>query len=225
LLVSYYKSFDKLVEKAIKWKIGHVINPSGREFDLNPEKMSPLILVDPVQPNRNAAAALSLKCFERFVAACRLYSKKKDEDFFKIKKIKLDDLEGWGLVITGEPIKGKRDIVGTRLLKVYELFLSELKGEGYVVSNSGWEWNEKVYYWFNIKNPELSPFKERQGPPVEKVENATHFRTKHAKRKIIERDGRLYVVLPRQITKLRDYVKWLIKNTNAKDSVKGLKLM
>ena len=224
LLVIYYGSFQNLIKGASKWKVGHVINPGNRDFDLNPDKLSPLIVIDPVQPNRNAAAALSLDCFEKFIRSCILYLKKPEIEFFEIKKIKLEELKDKDLVFIAEALKGKKDVIGTKLLKVYDFIFSELNNEGYGVVNSGWEWNDKAYFWFNVKKKELSPFKERAGPPLDKKENAEEFRKKHLGRTIVEKDERLYVILPRQFVKLKDFVKNLLKKQEIKENVMKIKL-
>lgn len=67
ILIIYYKSFNNLLKAAKRWRSKTIIDPS--KFYKSKEELlsllnkskteSPLILIDPVQPNRNAAAALS----------------------------------------------------------------------------------------------------------------------------------------------------------------------
>jgi tRNA nucleotidyltransferase (CCA-adding enzyme) len=61
LLTIYYGSFKNLLKAAELWEEKHFITMTSHNVriqDLNQDKvLSPIILIDPVQPNRNAAAA------------------------------------------------------------------------------------------------------------------------------------------------------------------------
>ncbi|MBT5111531.1 hypothetical protein HOM75_00210, partial [Candidatus Woesearchaeota archaeon] len=60
LLVSKYGSFLKFATAVSKWESNAIIGNKKEAEELNwAKKQSPLILIDPVQPERNAAAALS----------------------------------------------------------------------------------------------------------------------------------------------------------------------
>jgi len=74
ILTIYYKSFSKLVNAALQWDDKVIIdvekyykNKDAVLFEMNKAKLhSPLILIDPVQKDRNAAAALSMEKFDLF---------------------------------------------------------------------------------------------------------------------------------------------------------------
>ncbi|MFH1398749.1 MAG: nucleotidyltransferase domain-containing protein, partial [Candidatus Woesearchaeota archaeon] len=76
ILIIYYNGFLKLLRASQKWKPGQIIDPEKHYTFLNQSKKGPLILIDPVQPDRNAAAALSQKNFEAFIAAAKAFLKK-----------------------------------------------------------------------------------------------------------------------------------------------------
>ncbi len=71
LLIIKFGTFLSVMENAAKWQAGVVINHLGRkaeeEFKAEGE---PLIVIDPVDPKRNVAAAVSVETFYRFVKAC-----------------------------------------------------------------------------------------------------------------------------------------------------------
>ena len=86
LLVIHYGSFQQLVENAARWKPGIVIDiervyPSEAEPRVLFERQ-PLVVVDPVDPKRNVAAAVSMRSFAIFVLACREFLKEPREQFF-----------------------------------------------------------------------------------------------------------------------------------------------
>ena len=95
LLIIHYKGFVNLLKAASKWKDKEVIDIRKYWDDplseLNQSKtQGPLVIVDPVQPDRNAAAALSYENYDKFRKAARDFLKKplKSWDYNKGMKIK-----------------------------------------------------------------------------------------------------------------------------------------
>ena len=79
LLVLHYGGFSPLVEATAGWKPGTCIDLEGhacRAFD------EPLRVIDPVDPDRNVAAALSCTRMFEFVEYCRGYLENPSPDFF-----------------------------------------------------------------------------------------------------------------------------------------------
>jgi len=79
LLVIRYGSFLGVLEKAALWRPGEVID---LEDHTSLSHEDPLVVVDPVDPGRNVAAALTLDRMFQFVAASRLFLKEPDLEFF-----------------------------------------------------------------------------------------------------------------------------------------------
>ncbi len=83
LLVLNYGMFADVVSAAAEWKAGHIIDLKGKPAPKTFEKFnSPLIIIDPVDPNRNVAAAVSPEAFFRFVRACRDFIRRPSKEFF-----------------------------------------------------------------------------------------------------------------------------------------------
>src|SRR5213594_2878126 len=79
LLVLKYGTFRGVLENSLAWRKGELIEldrPPGRAF---PE---PLIVVDPVDPNRNVASAVSVEQLATFVHSAREYLRAPSERFF-----------------------------------------------------------------------------------------------------------------------------------------------
>jgi tRNA nucleotidyltransferase (CCA-adding enzyme) len=226
ILTIHYGSFDKLMKAGAKLKSGEWINIENVKADLNKDKLSPLIVVDPVQKERNAAAALSLEKFNRFISVCRAYIQKPTLSLFEIKSINLTDLKNKNIIIKAWPLEGTKDVIGTKLFICFERIKEYLIIEGYTITDSGWNWNKEALYWFNVKSKELSKYKEHQGPPLDKQENVESFKLKYIGKKIIEKEGRVYAIIPRKYTKLKNYVRHLIKtNEEIKKRVKKIKIV
>jgi tRNA nucleotidyltransferase (CCA-adding enzyme) len=79
LLVIHYGGFHRVIQAASRWRPGTVI---AVEAEGNREFHEPLIVIDPVDPGRNVAAALSLTRMADFVELCRGYLTAPKEAFF-----------------------------------------------------------------------------------------------------------------------------------------------
>ncbi len=88
LLIIKFGTFKKLINKAAKWTPGVKIKLGKKNDCKSPENVKePLILIDPVDPKRNVASALSLENFIRFVSAAKDFKKKPSDKHFVPKKI------------------------------------------------------------------------------------------------------------------------------------------
>lgn len=225
ILTIYYKSFEKLVKAASTWQSHQMIDISKHYEGLNKEKISPLILIDPIDKTRNAAAALSQEKFTRFVNSCKGYLRNKDVDFFEKKKITLDDLKDKNLVIKVTPLEGKKDVVGTKILKCLEYIEKELILEGYTITEADWYWNEDALLWFKVRDTELPKFKRHYGPPSNKTQNVKQFKLKWSHEKIYQEKDKVYVNIPRKNVLLKDFVSDLVKKEEFKDYVSSIKVL
>ena len=89
LLVYAYGGFRSVLEAARGWRPGTIIDPEGGNRGENLRRKyrdSVIIIVDPVDPERNAAASVSMKSLAVFVAASKLYLKRPSPYFFHVYK-------------------------------------------------------------------------------------------------------------------------------------------
>ena len=98
LLIVRYGSFERLARAAASWEPGMVfIDPEAHHKAgeipgrlMQRFKGQPIVVIDPVDPNRNVAAAFSPGNFEKFVLACASFLKKPSERFFFPAEEKID---------------------------------------------------------------------------------------------------------------------------------------
>ena len=69
-MISYFDSFEKVIKKISELKKGQVIGKSAKKFD------SPIVIIDPVDNNRNLGTAISIDNLGKFVLASRIFLKK-----------------------------------------------------------------------------------------------------------------------------------------------------
>ncbi|UCD04352.1 MAG: CCA tRNA nucleotidyltransferase [Candidatus Woesearchaeota archaeon] len=219
ILVYYYKSFDKFIKEASKWKSKvfidaekHYKNKEEAMAKMNQSKLySPIIVVDPIQPERNAAAALDKEKFNLLIKSAKEYLKKPDISFFKEKRITLNQLKKNKnlIVLESSPTKKRKDIAGAELLKRFQKLKRKLKEYDFNLITSGWQWysGEKAMYWFSFKKKGLSKTKRHDGPPLNaSKEDIAAFKGKW---KNVKKDKRYYVIVKRKYTKPEDMIKKL----------------
>ena len=228
-----YGSFLGLIESVAKWNIhGKMIIDvedyyKGKNImqELNVSKLySPLIVIDPVQANRNAAAGLGLECYKKLINLALKFLAKPSLTFFKQKRITLPSLKKQAknnqlVVIEALPLKGKKDIIGAKLLKCFEYLKKQLILNNFYLLDSGWEFNRKALFWFILKNEILPAYKKHYGPPYINKKAVNSFKKKWHNKDIEIEKGRLFVMLKRRFRKPEQLIKSLLKSDYVKSRI------
>jgi len=187
-----------------------------------------IIIVDPVQPDRNAASALSKEKFEVFKEKAKEFLENPDEDFFIIKKLDKSFIKKKGkknkvFILKTVPLKGKQDVIGAKIMKAYKFIIKNLKKHEFKLIDNGWEFDKKKsLLYFILKDEKLSDKMIIQGPPVKVKKNAEDFKSKH--KKVFEKNKRLYAEEKREFREAKKLLKSLIKNKYIKERVKRINI-
>ncbi|HLD15201.1 MAG TPA: nucleotidyltransferase domain-containing protein [Candidatus Nanoarchaeia archaeon] len=183
LLVIHYGSFKNLIKNVVKWKAKTIIGSSKDADNLNYSKtISPLILIDPVQKSRNAAAAISEEKYNKFIQTCKSYLKKPSNSFFVPKVFNLSEIKKkYNLVLEITPEKGKLDVVGAALKKRFDFLAYTLEKNDFKILNKGWHWENKAYFYFKLASLTLPKEKEVIGPPLTIKPGVENFKKVHKK--------------------------------------------
>lgn len=227
ILIIYYGGFLKLLKAATKWKGDVVIDYNnfykGDVFNkMNKSKLvSPLIVVDPILPERNASAAMGIGKFELFKKKAAEFLKKPRKEFFVVNKFNVDKFNG--AIFKIDVLKGKEDVVGAKILKVFE-FISKGLIEFEVVEK-GWEWDKdkKALLWFKVKKDKIPAEYERVGPPLKMKEDVVRFKEKHKKTYV--KKGKVCVMIKRKYYLVDKMIKFLIKEKYVVERVKEIKCL
>ncbi len=235
ILVIYYKGFLNLLKNAAKWQDRIVVDTNnvygGRALnELNKSKLvSPLIVIDPILPSRNASAAMSSENYEKFKVAAREFLAKPSEKFFEKKeptKAELKKQAGGNrlayLDVTAK--RGKIDIIGARLLKAFTFIRDELARSGFHLVDSGWGWDKKTkaFFWYIVKPETLSEFVKVTGPPMHEKTHAERFRQKHSGAFV--ENNRLFANLKRKYRESEMFFRDIGRDSYVKERVKAIKL-
>lgn len=230
LLVIMNGGFLKLLKAASAWKepvvIDHLKAHKGRALArLNPAKtQSPLIIVDPVQPMRNASASLSKERFDAFRTAATAFLAEPSESYFKEKPIDLKKMAKKGRLImaTAEPTEGKQDVAGSKLLQADSAMAQALEEFGVVEKQWRWRPGEKAVFAYALKRDLLEATRRIEGPPSRLKDHARSFKKKHPNAK--EEKGRMVSVEKRDIRTPAEALKKAIRSDYIKARVKKISI-
>ncbi|MBS3163629.1 nucleotidyltransferase domain-containing protein [Candidatus Woesearchaeota archaeon] len=223
ILVIYYGSFGNVLKNAILWREFEIVDTKNRKIlikNMDKSKISPLIVIDPVQKERNAAAALSKEKFDLFIKKAREYIKKPSIKFFSRTFVVPED----ATVLKVKPLVGRTDVIGAKLLKAYEYIRDKLDEE-FGISDSSWNWDGKAVFWYTTKTKELAEYTKHYGPPVEDETNLEKFKEKWEGYKLFMENDKVYINIKRKHTKLKPYLNYLVKNDDLKDKIKSIKIV
>ena len=236
VLVLNYGSFLDVLKAASKWRRGQVIDVEGfyrgREGEARLLFDSPLIIVDPIDRNRNVAAAVSMRKFGEFVSAARAFLRSPKEAFFYppetkpftvpelLKELKTRGTDIIFLVFHG--VKAPPDVLWGQLWKSLESLRKLLERHDFkVINTSAWSDEEGVnVLLFELENSLISPSRKHVGPPI-LSEDAEKFLKKHvgSERTIsgpwIE-DGRWMVLLRRKFNDAASLLRDKLKDGGAR---------
>lgn len=238
LLVYYYGGFVKLLKAISKVDDQKSVIDIEKNYrnkqqvlmDLNSSKLSsPIILIDPTFPQRNALAALSRETFDRFQKSAKAFLKKPSPASFEIKEINLKKIEQSAkkgklefvqLIATTNKQEG--DVAGSKLQKFFRHLKPEIE-RYFKINKSGFgyngEQNAQMFFVLKSKGEIIL-----SGPFVKDKKSVAAFKKKH--KKTIVKSGRVYAKDKINFSGKEFFKKW-IKNNNkrmAEMSVSSLTL-
>ncbi len=229
LLVIYYSSFLNLVKATTHWGPRTTVGDPIAIQKLNKSKIAPLIFIDPVQSDRNAAAALSKEKYDLLISSCKNFLKKPSIRFFEKQELDVKDLKkrfkrSKLIILEIKPKKGKDDVVGAKTLKAFEFIKGRIITGGFKLIESGWDFNkQKTIFFFVVDKKPLSKTVKHYGPPLHLKRGVEAFKKKY---KITsEERGRVYTVIRRQFTEIKPFMKAIIKEKYVLERVSSARLV
>ncbi|MBI4210493.1 MAG: CCA tRNA nucleotidyltransferase [Candidatus Diapherotrites archaeon] len=192
ILVLKYGSFANTLKAASGWKPGEVVDVEGH---LGAEEArgkfgSHFVVIDPVDRNRNVAAALSQNQYARFIAAARAFLQKPSMNFFfpkphrawsveKLKRfLRKTELVA---IATGYPKGIVEDIMWGQLRRVGRKMAAMCEAQGFAVKRSA-EWLEHARHMFillEVESTQLQKAKILRGPEATDRMNSEAFLRAH----------------------------------------------
>ena len=237
ILVVYYGGFEKLLKAVLKWKDKTIIDveKSYKGMDVldildDAKTVGPLVVVDPVDKDRNAAAALGLEKFELLQSKIESFLKKPHKKFFDEIELTVDDIKKIGkrnrvLIWKAPPEDEKMDVSGAKMVKYAEHISRMFKDEEFIVLDSGMYWNkhDDGLVWVIVDKKDLSKKQIIKGPQTFGMQNhIMAFKKKYARRKNWREGYHYYAEIPRKYTKI-DQILRLVKKDEEFSALKLVK--
>lgn len=207
LLVLKYGSFRRVLQAAQGWKPGTFLVLDKLEG--NPRFADPLTFLDPVDPGRNAASAVSADTLAHFAEACRAYLRREGLSFFFPRQLvprPPDELElavrrrrGDFILLRMRAPNVLEDHLHDQMRKTTESIRRLLERHEFDLKRATYEVGGRdLLVLLEVPRIRLPDTVTHSGPPVKSKEHAERFRKtwgvhRDARSPVYEEEGRLKV--------------------------------
>jgi len=192
LLVLGHGSFTGLLKAAAGWSKGTVVQLATGldDYELRERFREPLVVVDPVDPGRNVASAVTQDTFWSFVAAAKAFTEKPSGRFFWGPDVKLGKMDALGLLdgstdvvflVVDESRAEVADSLWGQIHKSREALARQLEDNDFkVLGSSAWSDEKRRHvFLFRLEAESIPQVAKRWGPPVSLSKNAEKFIQAH----------------------------------------------
>ncbi len=218
LLILEYGTFLRVLEAAARnWMPGFRVDleahgTAGRFHE-------PLVVVDPVDENRNVAAALTMQKMADFVVAAQRYLDNPSQDFFFIKDQKVnlkhlkEEFQSHGtesLILHFPSPLIPEDALYPQIRKTEHSLVDILKRAGFRVwGNDSISYQGQVYIILELEVHRLPPLKRHYGPQVWNRVHSQSFLDKYQPHCWVE-DDTWVALIPREHASAQSLLKYVI---------------
>ena len=218
ILIQEYGSLEKLVEEAQNWREKKILDPENYHEKL-PEKLErkfsedSLVVIDPVDGERNVAAVLTTENYAKFIQRCWKLEKNPGMNFFRREEVEVDkfavqkELEQRGnfVVLEFDAVEETEDIVYPQMRKALKRMENQLEKHDFNIYESGFHVGEKIRVFFEL-NESLPGIEYVKGPKVfHGVEHLEEFTSKYENTFI--RGERVFAKQEREFAEPRELLK------------------
>ena len=225
VLVYYLGSFENVLKKMAKLQKNEMIGKSPRKFE------SPMVIIDPIDRNRNLGAAISIQNVTNFILVARNFLKKNSISYFKVgrKAGGSNKLFSNVLFVHFKYKKRSDDIIYGQIKRAATSVESQLNKEGFNVLRTdalAYDDNQASLI-FLLESLTINKQETRTGPEVFSGDFSTkfiHSNSKKSKLMWIDKNGKIKSIQTRRYENAKSYLNDLIKNHIGESGIpKGLR--
>ncbi len=232
LLILRYGDFLSCIKHVAAWRKNELIDLENYYGGTEPLKRfnSHLVIVDPVDRNRNVAAALSYNQYARFIAASQAFMQKPSTDFFFGKKLKVLNTASLKKILRKKeiiavklpyPKKALADIIWGQTKRLSKKISNQLAMNNFVVNREEAWTDEKTMLLlvFELEFLSLQRITKKIGPEVVDREHSKRFLEVHKKAVAGPRieNGRWIIEIERQFTEADGFLKSYLKKNKGSE--------
>lgn len=219
LLVLHYEGFREVLKNALKWRLYTRIEIIPSEIDFE----DPLVVIDPVDPNRNVASALSEEKMYLFMYASKRYLDEPSITFFLPNEIREKNEEELRSILESRKTElmglkfPRPDVVRDNLYPQVQKALRNLNKQleemEFSILHSDYYVKEKnVVLMFELETKHLPAIEKHEGPPIWS-HHTEKFREKYGEDVYLE-NNRLKVDRPRRFRHIEEAVTHIAERVN-----------
>ncbi|MCA9828331.1 MAG: CCA tRNA nucleotidyltransferase [Nitrosopumilus sp.] len=176
VLILHFGSFENVIKSISTIKENQVIGKTSKKFETS------IVIIDPIDNNRNLAAAISDENIGKFILVCRAFKEKARVDFFKSKKSQISK-EYWNnlLVIKFRYKARSSDIIWGQIKRVTSSLSIQLELGGFRVlrSKPHIDQQNEIYLFFFLESTRISPIYSKNGPEFFREDSSKSFISKN----------------------------------------------
>ena len=178
VLILEFGNFENLIKSISKIKENQIIGKTSKCFDTS------IVVIDPIDSNRNLAAAISNENIGKFILICRALKQKPSLEFFKTKKLKVSN-KFWNnlLVIKFEFKSRSPDIIWGQIKRATSTLSTQLELGGFTVlrSKSHTDQQKEAYLIFFLESTKIAEIYQKKGPEFFREDSTHSFISKNLK--------------------------------------------
>jgi len=195
LIILHYGSFAKSLRSIADWRESRIIDHEdhfeGRDQEVRRIFDEPLVVVDPVDRGRNAAAAVRKEKLDELIVASRAFLAKPRLEFFYPQETVTYALDKLFHVMTARGstivfirfgrVRAPPDVLWGQLYKSLRSLRKMLQQHDFkIIRDQVWSDERDLnMFVFEVEQRSLPFTKKHLGPPVEKMEECENFLRKH----------------------------------------------
>ncbi|WP_100182903.1 CCA tRNA nucleotidyltransferase [Candidatus Nitrosotenuis aquarius] len=223
VLVLNFGSLENVLKEIAQLKAGQVIGKTTKQFDTK------IVIIDPIDENRNLGAAISNENIGRFVLAARAFLRKPALSFFTIKK-KSAKLDTKNVLVLSFRYKPRSpDIIWGQIKRAATSLATQMNQAGFSVlkRSATISENNVASLLFLLQSKKLDDLQTRLGPEFFVADHVEKFIAANKKKSLamwINDDGKVCSLQKRQNVDAQKFLKFLIQYNIEKSGVPaGLK--
>ena len=221
VLILNFDTFENVIKSISKIKENHVIGKASKKFE------TAITIIDPIDSNRNLAAAISNQNIGKFVLACRSFQANPSNKFFRTSKLKTS--VDWDNVLTVKFEFKMRspDIIWGQIKRAVSSLSTQLEFGGFRVFRSMPYTDEKkeAYLLFLLESVIIPKRYAKKGPEFFREDGCKSFIGKNASKTElmwIDNDYKIISLEKRKHDNAITYIKEILKKNLQTGIPKGL---
>jgi tRNA nucleotidyltransferase (CCA-adding enzyme) len=178
VLILKFESFENLVKSMSKIDEKYVIGKTLKKFETS------ITVIDPIDSNRNLAAAISDENIGKFILICRAFKQNPSLRFFKNQKSKISKKYWNNLLIIKFDYKVRSpDIIWGQIKRATSTLATQLELGGFTVLRSKPYTDElkEAYLLFFLESTKISQIYQKNGPEFFRDSSSKSFISKNLK--------------------------------------------